>query len=1172
MIQRWRRARRLTATTGLCLAVSSFAGTAPVTAAGDQIGEPSVEAVCPPATPGTFQCLALRLTGTAPSDGSAIPMATPDMLTPSDLQDAYNLPSSTAGAGLTVAIVDAFDLPTAEADLAGYRSFFGLPPCTTANGCFRKVNQSGQAGPYPAADAGWGQEIALDMDMVSAICPLCHILLVEADDNHTNNLGTAVNTAVSLGAVAVSNSYGGNEAAGETTMDTLYYNHPGVAIVASTGDCGYACSGNFGGTTVNSVEYPAASRYVVAVGGTSLSPAVNARGWTEAAWGNAYGGAGSGCSAYEAKPSWQADSGCSRRTQSDVSAVADPATGVMVYWNGAMYYGFGGTSAASPIIAATFALAGGPKAGTYPASYLYGDTADLFDAVGGNNAVTYSCSTAYLCNGVAGYDGPTGLGTPNGVAAFTAPDVPGKPTGLAGTRGNQTISLSWTAPDDGGRAITGYTVTEVQPTPGAVTCSMTGATSCQVGGLTNGVPYTFTVHATNSIGDGPESDPSAPVTPMTAPGAPTGVTATPGNTSASVSWSAPVATGGGTITAYTATSSPDSRTCSWSSGPLTCTVTGLTNGQAYTFTVKAMNGAGWSLASGASTPVTPAGLPGAPTGVTAAGGNELAVVSWAAPFDGGSPITGYTVTSSPGAKTCVWSSGPLTCTVMGLTNSQAYTFTVHATNGLGSGDESAPSDAATPAAVPDQPSDVAATAGGGLATVTWTAPASNGTEISAYEVTSAPGGETCSWSFGPLSCTVTGLTNGQAYTFTVRAMNGVGWGPPSAASNSVTPAAPLPAGASTYQPITPVRLLDTRYGNGHSGKLSANAPITFQIAGRGGVPAEATAVTASLTVVDPSAAWAVYIGPDPVSHPGSSTINFTAHEILSNGLTVALSATGSLSATYMGPSGGTTDLVFDVTGYYVPGTSGATYHPMDPQRLLDTRYQTGLSGKFAVNVPRTFQITGRFGIPSGATAVTGNLAVVNSTASWAVYLGPSPIAHPSTSTVNFLAHQVASNNVTVSLGPGGTLAATYMGPSGATTDLVFDVTGYYTGDASGSFFIPITPFRDLDTRTGSGPTGKIAVGTPRTFAVAGTATVPANATGVTGNLTIVDETSGWAIFLGPTATTTPTTSTINFVYGDIRANGVTVALSPGGTLTATYLGPSGATTHLVFDVTGYFVK
>jgi hypothetical protein len=990
MIHRWHRPRRLAAAIGLCLAVSPFAGTPPVQAAGGQVGQSDVEAVCPPAGPGEFQCLALRHKGGALPEGVAIPQWTPNMLTPAELQDAYNLPSATEGAGLTVAIVDAYDLPTAEADLAAYRSYFGLPACTTANGCFRKVNQQGQAGPYPVEDTGWGREIALDMDMVSAICPLCDILLVEADDAYTTSLGTAVNTAVSLGAVAVSNSYGGPEAASETAYDALYYNHPGVAIVAATGDCGYACSGVFGGSTTNKPQYPAASPYVVAVGGTSLVSDGSARGWTETAWGNADGGAGSGCSAYEPKPSWQTDSGCSGRTQADVSAVADPETGVMVYWNGAMYYGFGGTSAAAPIIAATFALAGGPKAGTYPASYLYGDTTDLYDVVGGGNDVTYGCTTTYFCNAVAGYDGPTGLGTPNGVGAFTAPGVPGKPTGLAGTRGNRSISLSWTAPDDGGRAIAGYAVSEVQPTPGTVSCAMTGATSCLVSGLTNGVSYTFTVHATNAIGDGPESDPSAPV---------------------------------------------------------------------------------------------------------------------------------------------------------------------------------------TPAAVPDPPTGVAATAGNGSAAVTWSAPADNGgSAISAYAVTSSPGGKTCSWSSGPLSCTVTGLTNGQVYTFTVRALNGVGWGPASVASNGVTPASPLPAGASTYHPITPVRLLDTRYGNGHAGKLTANVPVTFQIAGRGGVPAEATAVTASLTVVDASAAWAVYVGPDPVAHPGSSTINFTAHQILSNGLTVALSATGSLSATYMGPTGATTDLVFDVTGYYVPGSSGATYHPMDPQRLVDTRYSTGLSGPFAANTPRTFQVTGRFGIPAGATAVTGNLTVVNSTASWAVYLGPSPIAHPTTSTVNFLAHQVASNNVTVSLGPGGTLAATYMGPAGATTDLVFDVTGYYTADGSGSSFVPIAPFRDLDTRTGSGATGRIAVGTPRTFAVAGAASVPANATGVTGNLTVVDETSGWAIFLGPTATTTPTTSTINFVSGDIKANGVTVALSPGGTLSATYLGPNGASTHLVFDVTGYFVK
>ncbi|MGD0863824.1 MAG: cell wall-binding repeat-containing protein, partial [Candidatus Limnocylindrales bacterium] len=299
--------------------------------------------------------------------------------------------------------------------------------------------------------------------MVSAVCPNCHILLLEANDTTYANLGTAVDTAVSLGAIAVSNSYGGPESSGESTYLDPYYNHPGVAITAATGDCGYNCAGVFGGTYSNSVGYPAASPYVVAVGGTSLTPDTSARGWTESAWGDADGGAGSGCSVYESKPSWQQDTGCANRTEADVSAVADPETGVWIYKNG-YWYSVGGTSAASPIIASTFALAGAPAAGTYPASYLYGDTANLNDVIGGNNDVTwggtvYACTVTYLCNGVAGYDGPTGLGTPNGLGAFmahgpaTTLTLSGLPSPtVAGTAHNLTV----TARDAYGNTATGY--------------------------------------------------------------------------------------------------------------------------------------------------------------------------------------------------------------------------------------------------------------------------------------------------------------------------------------------------------------------------------------------------------------------------------------------------------------------------------------------------------------------------------------------------------------------------------------------------------------------------------------------------------------------------------------------------------------------------------------------
>ncbi|MGP9021343.1 S53 family peptidase [Streptomyces sp. BR1] len=369
-------------------------------------GVTTVRSCALPTHKDVMACKALKVTGgtvgSANAERSLTAAAAPSGYGPASLQSAYKLPSATAGSGQTVAIVDAYDDPKAESDLAAYRSQYGLPACTTANGCFKKVGQSGTS-KLPRANSGWAEEISLDLDMVSAACPNCKILLVEATSASMTNLGTGVNTAVSLGAKYVSNSYGGGESSSDTSYDTTYFNHPGVAITVSSGDGGYG------------VEYPAASRYVTAVGGTSLSSASNSRGWSESVW----SGAGSGCSGYDAKPSWQTDSGCARRTVADVSAVADPATGVAVYDTYGSDTGwevFGGTSASSPLIAAVYALAGAPSSGSTPSSFPYAHTSSLNDVTSGSNG---SCSPAYLCAGGAGYDGPSGLGTPNGVAAFT---------------------------------------------------------------------------------------------------------------------------------------------------------------------------------------------------------------------------------------------------------------------------------------------------------------------------------------------------------------------------------------------------------------------------------------------------------------------------------------------------------------------------------------------------------------------------------------------------------------------------------------------------------------------------------------------------------------------------------------------------------------------------------
>ena len=382
----------------------------------------------------------------------ATPQATPSGYGPSSLQSAYNLPSSTAGSGQRIYIVDAYDDPNAASDLAAYRSQFGLPACTTANGCFQKLNQNGATSPLPTGDTGWAGEISLDLDMVSAACPNCAITLIEANDA-SDNLFTAVKEAATLGAKFVSMSWGGPETGTESTYDADYFKSSGVVYTASTGDSAYQAG----------VIYPATSVDTVAVGGTSLSTANNSRGWTESVWDtSSTEGTGSGCSSDEAKPSWQSiipASVCGKRADSDVSSDADPATGVAVYqtYGGSGWAVYGGTSAAAPFIASVYALAGTPASTDQPASFPYAHTGNLNDVTSGNNG---SCSPSLLCTAAAGWDGPTGLGTPNGVTAFasggTSPGNtvtvtnPGAQTGTVGTAKSLQVSAS----DSAGAALT----------------------------------------------------------------------------------------------------------------------------------------------------------------------------------------------------------------------------------------------------------------------------------------------------------------------------------------------------------------------------------------------------------------------------------------------------------------------------------------------------------------------------------------------------------------------------------------------------------------------------------------------------------------------------------------------------------------------------------------------
>ncbi len=442
---------------------------------------------------GHKSCMLLKRDGLHPILGSASPNAIPAGVGygPSQLQSAYNLTSASAadGAGRTIAVVDAFDDPTAAADLATYRSAAGLPPVPS----FQKLNQNGQTSPLPSeapASDDWTLEESLDLDMASAICPLCNIVLVEATNDSGNGLDVAENAAASV-AGYISNSWGGSESSSDTTLDSTDFNHPGDVITASAGDS------DFG------VIYPATSPNVVAVGGTRLSTASNSRGWTESVWNTSTGseGTGSGCSTVEPQPSWQTAlglSGCSRRIDNDVAADADPASGVAVYdtsngnggWNEV-----GGTSASSPMLAAMYALAG--NAGNTPADDIYTHTGDFFDVTTGNNG---SCSPAYLCTAETGYDGPTGIGTPDGIAGLvtgsggTGNTVtvtnPGSQTGTVGTA----VSLQIHASDSASGQTLTYTATGL---PAGLSISSSGLIS---GTPTTAATSSVTVTAKDTTG------------------------------------------------------------------------------------------------------------------------------------------------------------------------------------------------------------------------------------------------------------------------------------------------------------------------------------------------------------------------------------------------------------------------------------------------------------------------------------------------------------------------------------------------------------------------------------------------------------------------------------------------------------------------------------------------
>jgi subtilase family serine protease len=416
------RISRIAIAAGAALtALGTLAAAVPGAATAGTLPTPAARAACPVARPGQVRCLTLYAPQTAvnraiakKAAGIRVPdrSTTPKGWGAKSIEAAYQLPV-TKGAGQTIGIVDAFSTPDLASDLGVYRKEYGLPPCTTASGCLRIVNQEGKPSPLPRPDPlGWGVEETLDVSMVSAACPRCKIIVVEGKTPSFRNLALAEDTAVRLGANVVSNSYDARES-GFTQVYAKYYNQPGHVIVASSGDYGYTAA-----------LFPANLASVTAAGGTKLSQAKNARGWTEQVWNNGLGASGSGCSAYVAKPSWQHDPHCPGRTVGDVAAVA---TNIPIYDSsvskrlGGPWLTVSGTSASSPLIAAVYGLAG--NAATVKPGYEYAHASALFDITKGNNdwfnrAHGASRGYDYLCVAKKGYDGPTGLGTPDGAGAF----------------------------------------------------------------------------------------------------------------------------------------------------------------------------------------------------------------------------------------------------------------------------------------------------------------------------------------------------------------------------------------------------------------------------------------------------------------------------------------------------------------------------------------------------------------------------------------------------------------------------------------------------------------------------------------------------------------------------------------------------------------------------------
>jgi len=763
----------------------------------------TVRAACAAPAPGQAGCLALQLvaltaearahnhpigavrTRDVAPGGTPSPAAGEFGVVPQDLHTAYQLPTS-ASSVQTVALVDAFNDPSAEADLATYSQEFGLPACTAANGCFEQINQDGESGnpPFPksteqletarkgsAAERkqtkeaiGWAVEISLDIETARAVCQNCHIALVEANSPSYANLETAEDAAVELGAGEISNSWAGPECAeSECLPDSSAFNHPGVVITVAAGDDGY----------LNWLEqprapyanFPASSPQVVAVGGTRLETGPAGEREGESAWNDGgesegvkqgHGAGGGGCSVqFDAQP-WQREVadwssvGCGdRRAVADVSADADPYTGVPVYDSGpgrecetvrekhvVHWCTYGGTSVASPLIAATFALAGGANGVKYPAKTLYENAAkspgSLYDVTEGSNGECPSpfdeetrssgcssteegqtgCASEAICLARSGYDGPTGVGTPDGIAGFTpAPQAPAVASDAASPVTQTAATLNATVNPDGlevsecqfeyGTATVDESSVSCSPAPGSGTSPV--AVSAALTGLPPNTTYRFRISATNKDGTSKGSEQvftTLPYPPVVTTGAASSQSAT------SARLQGEVDPNGGEITVCrleygTSTVGESSVPCSPPPGSGTEPVSvaaqasGLDANSAYRFRISATNAGGTSVGverAFSTLPEAPTVTTGAASSLTQSTASLNALVN-----PNGEQVTEckleYGTTTSYGSSApCDAQPGagnsPVTvsASLAGLTAATSYHFRVVATNAQGTGE------------------------------------------------------------------------------------------------------------------------------------------------------------------------------------------------------------------------------------------------------------------------------------------------------------------------------------------------------------------------------------------------------------------------------------------------------------------------------------------------------